>query len=175
MQNMDLTSSQYRIASRPNPEIDIGAVDMSCAFILCDIAADDDPIIYVSEAFERLTGYDKYEILGQNCRFLQAPDGRVDAGAKRKFVDDETAYRLKWKIKARSEVQVSMINYRKGGQSFMNLMTMIPIRWDSDNYNFCVGFQVDLVETPQALTKRNAGMSLLQPPSCLPLHLFVCV
>ncbi|KAL1962784.1 hypothetical protein VTN77DRAFT_9153 [Rasamsonia byssochlamydoides] len=156
---IDLFDILARVTTRPNPEIEIGAVDMSCAFILCDITVHDDPIIYVSDAFERLTGYTKHEILGRNCRFLQAPDGKVNAGAKRKYVDDQTVFRLKSKVKARSEVQVSMINYRKGGQSFMNLLTMIPIRWDSDEYKFYVGFQVDLVEKPQAVTKRNADGS----------------
>jgi hypothetical protein len=50
-----------------------------------------------------------------------------------------------------------MINYRKGGQSFMNLLTMIPIHWNTADYRFYVGFQVDLVEQPNAVTKRNAG------------------
>lgn len=76
---------------------------------------------------------------------------------KRKYVDDQTVYRLKEKIQARAEVQVSLINYRKGGQSFMNLLTMIPIQWNTTDYRFYVGFQVDLVEQPQAVTKRNAG------------------
>jgi PAS domain S-box-containing protein len=131
---------------------------MSCAFILCDVTSHDDPIVYVSDAFERLTGYTRHEILGRNCRFLQSPDGKVDAGIKRKYVDDQTVFRLKAKIKTRAEVQVSMINYRKGGQPFMNLLTMIPIQWESSEYRFYVGFQVDLVEKPQAVTKRNAGM-----------------
>jgi PAS domain S-box-containing protein len=130
---------------------------MSCAFILCDVTSHDDPIVYVSDAFERLTGYTKHEILGRNCRFLQSPDGKVDPGVKRKYVDDQTVFRLKEKIQARAEVQVSMINYRKGGQSFMNLLTMIPIEWNTTDYRFYVGFQVDLVEQPQAVTKRNAG------------------
>jgi PAS domain S-box-containing protein len=132
---------------------------MSCAFVLCNITAYDDPIVYVSDAFERLTGYTKHEILGQNCRFLQAPDGKVDVGEKRKYADDQAVYHLKTKLQARSEAQVSLINYRKGGQSFINLLTIIPVRWDSDEYNFFVGFQVDLVEKPYAVTKRNAGMS----------------
>lgn len=130
---------------------------MSCAFILCDVTSHDDPIVYVSDAFERLTGYTKHEILGRNCRFLQSPDGKVDPGTKRKYVDDQTVYRLKKNLQARTEVQVSMLNYRKGGQSFLNLLTMIPIQWDTADYKFYVGFQVDLVEKPNAVTKRNAG------------------
>jgi PAS domain S-box-containing protein len=132
---------------------------MSCAFILCDVTSHDDPIVYVSDAFERLTGYTKHEILGRNCRFLQSPDGKVDPGTKRKYVDDQTVYRLKEKIQSRTEVQVSMINYRKGGQSFVNLLTMIPIQWGTSEYKFYVGFQVDLVEQPNAVTKRNSGKS----------------
>merc|ERR1712000_174012 len=48
-----------------------------------------------------------------------------------------------------------MINYRKGGQPFMNLLTMIPIQFDSEDYKFYVGFQVDLVEQPGSVSRRN--------------------
>lgn len=37
----------------------------------------------------------------------------------------------------------------------MNLLTMIPISWDTDQVKFFVGFQVDLVEQPNAVTDRN--------------------
>jgi pre-rRNA-processing protein SRD1 len=93
----------------------------------------------------------------RNCRFLQGPDGKVEAGAKRTFVDGQTVHRLRSTIRERTEIQASIINYRKGGQPFMNLITMIPIRWDSDEYRFYVGFQVDLVEKPDAITRRNPG------------------
>ncbi|KAK1146677.1 hypothetical protein N8T08_002750 [Aspergillus melleus] len=130
-------------------------LDLSCAFVLCDITKEDHPIVYVSEAFERLTGYTEREIVGQNCRFLQGPDGVVQQGMKRAFVDQHTAFRLRSTIEDRSEIQASIINYRKGGQPFMNLITMIPIRWNSSDYRFYVGFQVDLVEKPDAVTRRN--------------------
>ena len=29
------------------------------------------PLIYVNESFETTTGYDREEIIGQNCKFLQ--------------------------------------------------------------------------------------------------------
>jgi len=143
---------------RPNAKINIGAVDLSCAFVLCDIRREDQPIVYISDAFERLTGYTKDEIIGKNCRFLQDPDGRVSPGSKRVFVDGQTVFRLRSTIEDRSEIQASIINYRKGGQPFMNLVTMIPIRWNSEDYRFYVGFQVDLVEKPDAVTRRNPGM-----------------
>jgi pre-rRNA-processing protein SRD1 len=143
---------------RPNPKINIGAVDLSCAFVLCDITREDHPIVYVSDAFERLTGYTKNEIVGRNCRFLQGPDGQIIPGAKRAFVDGQTVHRLRSTIHDRSEIQASIINYRKGGQPFMNLITMIPIQWNSEDYRFYVGFQVDLVEKPDAVKARNPGM-----------------
>ncbi|CAI7576143.1 unnamed protein product [Penicillium glandicola] len=151
----DVLGALGRVAMRPNPKINIGAVDLSCAFVMCDILIEDHPIVYVSEAFERLTGYTKDEIVGRNCRFLQAPDGRINAGAKRIFVDGQTVYRLRSTIDDRNEIQASIINYRKGGQPFMNLITMIPIKWDSDVYRYYVGFQVDLVEKPDAVRGRN--------------------
>ena len=60
-------------------------------------------------------------------------------------------------INQRQEAQISVINYRKGGQPFMNLLTMIPITWDSDEVKYYVGFQVDLVEQPTSITNKNPG------------------
>lgn len=148
-----------RVATRKNPEIDIGAVDMSCAFVVCDVTQNDCPIVYVSDIFERLSGYNKHEVLGRNCRFLQSPDGKVIPGIKRKYVDDGVVFDLKTKIGAKKEVQRSLINYRKGGKPFMNLLTMIPITWDSDEVKYFIGFQVDLVEAPSSVGEKSADGS----------------
>lgn len=153
----DMLGVLMRVAARPNPQINIGAVDMSCAFVVCDVTQHDVPIVYCSDIFERLTGYTKHEILGRNCRFLQAPEGKIQAGVKRKYVDDQSIFRIKTMITARQEMQISVINYRKGGQPFMNLLTMIPITWDSDEVKYYVGFQVDLVEQPTSVKNKNPG------------------
>ena len=147
-----------RVATRPNAEINVGSVDLSCAFVVCDAEKEDSPIVYCSENFERLTGYNRHMILGRNCRFLQSPDGKVEAGKKRKYVDDDSVYYLKNMITARREAQMSLINYRKGGQPFMNLLTIIPITWDSDQIKYIVGFQVDLVEQPNSVLNKNPGI-----------------
>jgi PAS domain-containing protein len=162
----DMLGVLMRVATRPNPQIDIGSVDLSCAFVVCDADMDDIPIVYCSENFERLTGYTRHMILGRNCRFLQSPDGKVESGIKRKYVDDDSVLYLKNTISAVTEAQISLINYRRGGQPFMNLLTMIPISWEpGGKVKFFVGFQVDLVEQPGAMTNQNKGKSPFLFPS----------
>lgn len=147
----DMIKALWLVATRKNPQIHLGAVDMSCAFVVCDVTMNDCPIIYVSDNFQNLTGYSRHEIVGQNCRFLQSPTGKVEVGSKREFVDNSAVFNLKNMIEERKEVQQSLINYRKGGKPFLNLLTMIPIPWDTDEIRYFIGFQIDLVECPDAI------------------------
>ncbi|KAK5653527.1 hypothetical protein OQA88_8786 [Cercophora sp. LCS_1] len=153
----DMLKALWHVAARPNPVIDIGAVDLSCAFVVCDMHMNDCPIIYVSENFQNLTGYNRHEILGKNCRFLQAPDGNVEAGTKREFVAADAVQNLKTALAEGKEIQQSLINYRKGGKPFLNLLTMIPIPWDTDDVRYFIGFQIDLVERPDAISGMEVG------------------
>ncbi|SCV74291.1 BQ2448_6723 [Microbotryum intermedium] len=147
----DMVKILSRVASRPNPQLALGPVDLGCSFLVVDARKFDQPIIYASETFTRLTGYSSEEILGRNCRFLQAPDAQVVQGEKRKYTDGNAAYHILRHIVQGKESQASMINYCKGGRPFINLITVIPISWDSDEIAFYVGFQVDLVEQPSAI------------------------
>lgn len=151
----DMLKALWLVATRKSPQVNLGAVDMSCAFVVCDVTMNDCPIIYVSDNFQNLTGYSQHEIVGQNCRFLQAPDGKVEAGTKREFVDNGAVYNLKQKIAEGKEVQQSLINYRKGGKPFLNLLTMIPIPWDTSEVRYIIGFQIDLVECPDAIASHQ--------------------
>lgn len=153
----DMVRALFYIARRKNPTVEIGAVDFSCAFVVTDITLNDCPIIYVSDNFQNLTGYNRHEILGKNCRFLQSPSGVVEAGTKREFVANDAVFKLKNAIAERKEIQQSLINYRKGGKPFLNLLTMIPIPWDTDEIRYYIGFQIDLVECPQAISGQEAG------------------
>ncbi|OBT69079.1 hypothetical protein VE03_01425 [Pseudogymnoascus sp. 23342-1-I1] len=144
-----------KVTSRTNPETDLGSVDMSCAFVVCDVTMPDYPIIYASEIFSRLTGYNKNEVWMKNCRFLQSPDGKAPKRENRKYVDDAAVYALKRGVLKRREVQCSLINYRKGGQPFTNLLTMIPITWDTEEVKYYVGFQIDLVDNPSSIGPKS--------------------
>lgn len=153
----DMLRALFYVATRKNPTVEIGAVDLSCAFVVTDMTLNDCPIIYVSDNFQNLTGYNRHEIVGKNCRFLQSPDGKVDAGTKREFVANDAVFKLKNAVAEGKEIQQSLINYRKGGKPFLNLLTMIPIPWDSDENRYCIGFQIDLVECPDAISGQESG------------------
>ncbi|KAH7127537.1 PAS domain-containing protein [Dactylonectria macrodidyma] len=149
--NFDIFKALWLVSTRKDPKIDMSALNFSGVFVVCDAVLDDWPIIYASEGFQNLTGYSRHEIIGKNCRFLQAPDGKVQAGSKRVYVDDTAVYSLKKMIQSGHEIQQSMINYRKGGKPFLNLMTIIPIPWDTPETRYFVGCQIDLVESPDAI------------------------
>ncbi|CAL1699840.1 unnamed protein product [Somion occarium] len=157
----DLLSILARVASRPNPKIVLGPVDMSCAFIVTDVRRFDNPVVYASPTFYRLTGYTEDEVLGRNCRFLQNPDGQVNKGDDRTDTSPEAVSLLWNSVNANKECQTSLINYRKGGAAFVNLVTIIPVPGgvnntpeEADDYIYHVGFQVDLTEQPNAILNR---------------------
>ena len=52
------------------------------SFCVTDPQMPDNPIVYASESFIELTGYERRQVLGRNCRFLQGPDTDPDAVAK---------------------------------------------------------------------------------------------
>ncbi|KAJ3310900.1 blue light receptor, partial [Blyttiomyces sp. JEL0837] len=110
----DMIDILTRLQNRANPKINLGPVDLSSAFIVVDAQVEDQPIVYASESFEKLTGYRNDEILGVNCRFLQSPNGIVERGSTRQFADNDTVYRLKSSIDNCEECQFVNMNYKKG-------------------------------------------------------------
>ncbi|KAG2059819.1 hypothetical protein BDR06DRAFT_873739 [Suillus hirtellus] len=157
----DLLSLLSRVVTRPHPVIVLGPVDSSCSFTVVDVRRHDCPIIYASPSFYRLTGYAEHEVLGRNCRFLQSPDGNVQKGEERGFVRPDAVAHLKKSLSADKECQTLITNYRKGGQAFINLVTVIPLRGgisnrpeEADKVVYHVGFQVDLTEQPNAILQK---------------------
>ncbi|KAI9250583.1 white collar one B [Phascolomyces articulosus] len=150
----DILSVLARVVNRSNPQINLGPVDLSSSIVVADARQYDFPIIYASPTFERLTGYSSHEIVGRNCRFLQAPDGSVAIGSKRRYTDNNTVYHIKTHLTQGKESQASIVNYKKSGQPFVNLLTVIPVSHEFDEeISYFVAFQVDLVEQPNLITQ----------------------
>ncbi|PSS03434.1 vivid PAS protein VVD [Coniella lustricola] len=140
---LDIMTVLFRVYARPNPQINLGPIDCSVCMIVCDLVQADHPIVYASDAFLAMTGYRMDEIKGKNCRFLQAPGGKVAAKSTRQYVDSKTVCGLRDAIKGNKEHRATLTNFTKDGRPFVNILSLIPIAWDSPGYRYSIGFQCD--------------------------------
>lgn len=98
--------------------------------LITDPSRPDNPIIYVSEAFETQTGYAPKEVLGRNCRFLQ--------GTK---TDPKAAHAIREALAAQTEITIDILNYRKDGTQFWNRLRIRPLFDDTGRLLYYVGAQ----------------------------------
>ncbi|KAI5464729.1 PAS domain-containing protein [Mariannaea sp. PMI_226] len=138
----DIMAILLRIVSRPNPKVNLGAVDCSVSLVLCDLLQPDVPILHVTDSFCQLTGYSPHEVIGRNCRFLQSPPGKDRRSVSK---SDKSAIRhMRHAIRDGEEIQLAVTNYRKNGQPFTNMLTIIPVPWDASGARYSVGFQSEI-------------------------------
>lgn len=115
------------------------------AVVVCDLDLPDEPIVYASDAFYELTGYSENEVLGRNCRFLQrAGPGSSPAAVAAAVVDKPAARRMHHAIHSQYEIQLQVHNYKRNGQPFTNILSIIPIQLASNGRRYAVGFQSEL-------------------------------
>lgn len=106
---------------------------LSEVFCITDPNQEDNPIIYASEEFYRLTGYGTEDVIGYNCRFLQ---GRKTS--------PESPKRLKESIGKGEEICETILNYRRDGRPFMNLLLLAPLHDNKGKVKYHIGAQVDV-------------------------------
>ncbi|KAM0265596.1 hypothetical protein ACHAQJ_000028 [Trichoderma viride] len=133
-----------RVASRPNPCIDLGPLDCSVSLTLCDLSLPNTPIVYVSPGFYELTGYSPQEIMGRNCRFLQSPPHEQPPAGSKSAESPEPVTKMRRAIRANQEVRVEVVNYKKNGQPFNNIVTILPLCPDSSGHHYAVGLQAEV-------------------------------
>lgn len=101
--------------------------------VITDPNLPDNPIVYANQSFLQLTGYDRCEVIGFNCRFLQGDDRRQEALSDlRKAVRDERP------------ITVVLRNYNKSGALFWNELTVSPVHDDSGRLINFIGIQNDI-------------------------------
>jgi PAS domain S-box-containing protein len=103
--------------------------------IVTDPSQDDNPIIFCNASFERLTGYTSEELVGRNCRLLQGPD-----------TDKATVARIREAVGAGRDVAVDIMNYRKDGSTFWNVLFISPVRDDEGRIVYFFASQVDFTD-----------------------------
>ena len=101
--------------------------------LITDPRQPDNPIIYASGGFERITGYTPAEVLGRNCRFLQGKD-----------TDQHTVAQVREAICEERALVAEILNYRKDGTPFWNGLSINPVRDGTGAVELFVGVQNDV-------------------------------
>jgi len=114
---------------------------------ISDPALSDNPMVYVNDRFVEMTGYDRDDAVGVNCRFLQGED-----------TDERPVARLREAIDAEEPESVELLNYRKEGTPFWNRVSVAPIRAGDGSVSEWVGFQENITafkDREAALERQN--------------------
>ena len=105
---------------------------LSEVFCLTDPKQEDNPIIYASEGFYQMTGYTRDFVIGTNCRFLQGPK-----------TQHHSVQRLRQAISSGQELSEALLNYRRDGRPFMNILMIAPLHDNKGNVKYHIGAQID--------------------------------
>lgn len=125
---------------------------MSAPMLITDAREADHPIVFVNDAFCRMTGYARADIIGCNCRFLQGAD-----------TDPITVAAIRTAIALGRSVEADILNYRRNGEPFWNRLLITPVNDESGQLTHFVSNSVDITagrarrSEPQNRAVRSAG------------------
>jgi PAS domain S-box-containing protein len=115
------------------------AINKANEVILITEAGENDPpgprIIYVNEAFERMTGYSREEAVGKTPRLLQGPG-----------TSEETRRSIRKALEEWRSITVELLNYRKDGTEFWVELAIQPIPDATGWYTHWLAIQRDVTE-----------------------------
>ena len=111
--------------------------EATVSIIISDIKRIGQPVIYVNNAFEALTGFTRDEIIGKNCRVLQSNETNSEA------IND-----IRNAIATREPIETTVLNSKKDGSHFYNLLNLTPVKINGEVTHY-IGFQQDVTQQRQ--------------------------
>ncbi|GEM_PF-2580265 len=96
-------------------------------------------IVFVNEAFERFTGWNREEILGKSVKILQGPDTNLDEYC-----------RLAESLRQGQPITMELTNYRKDGSPYEAEISTFPIGGDKGSFRYYVSIQRDVTARKRA-------------------------
>ncbi|MEH3105418.1 MAG: PAS domain-containing protein [Sphingomonas phyllosphaerae] len=113
-------------------------------------AEDDNPLVAVSDRFCALTGYDREDVIGRNCRLLQKSAANEEPRARlREFLGNP----------AQENVRTLIVNFRKDGTPFVNLLYMSRLRTTDGTPSYIFASQFDVSRSqPDLLSEYDEAL-----------------
>nr|XP_010927463.1 phototropin-2 isoform X1 [Elaeis guineensis]XP_029121749.1 phototropin-2 isoform X1 [Elaeis guineensis] len=149
--------SSYTLESslpRVSQELKDALSTLKQTFVVSDATKPDCPIMYASAGFFSMTGYSSKEIIGRNCRFLQGPD-----------TDKMEVAKIREAVRTGKSYCGRLLNYKKDGTPFWNLLTVTPIKDDHGKVIKFIGMQVEVSKYTEGLNDKTLR------PNALPVSL----
>ncbi|XP_039029474.1 phototropin-2-like [Hibiscus syriacus] len=112
-------------------------------FVVSDATKPDCPIMYASSGFFAMTGYSSEETIGRNCRFLQGRE-----------TDRKEVAKIKDAVKNGKSFCGRLLNYKKDGSPFLNLLTINPIKDDQGKTIKFIGMQVEVSKYTEGVNEK---------------------
>ncbi|MFC7137871.1 PAS domain S-box protein [Halobaculum litoreum] len=121
-------------AARAGLELKTRALETApIGMTITDPTEPDNPLVYVNERFESVTGYDAEDAVGRNCRFLQGAE-----------TDPAAVAELRRAVATRESTTVELRNYTADGDPFWNEVIVAPVFDDDGDLLNYTGFQRDV-------------------------------
>ncbi len=120
---------------------------------IADMRLPNQPLIYINEGFERLTGYSAKSMVGKNCRFLQGED-----------TNPATVQEIRDALASGNECTVEILNHTKDGEPFWNRLSLTPVKDSSGEVTHFIGVQSDITKrknAEEALRKANHQLEMV--------------
>ncbi|MEL6617578.1 MAG: PAS domain-containing protein [Pseudomonadota bacterium] len=112
---------------------------------------EDNPIVYVNQAFTRSTGYARSSSIGRNCRFLQGEATlKTDVDKLRAGIENEES------------VTVDILNYRANGEPFMNRLIVSPVHDSAGQTQYFMGIQKELRQGDMSASAEEINAQLIE-------------
>nr|AML77652.1 putative LOV domain-containing protein [Oenothera rosea] len=113
-------------------------------FVVSDASKPDYPIMYASAGFFKMTGYTSKEVIGRNCRFMQGAD-----------TDPEDVSKIREALQEGKSYCGRLLNYKKDGTPFWNLLTISPIKDDEGKVLKFIGMQVEVSKHTEGFKEKT--------------------
>jgi len=107
--------------------------------VVADARLPDLPLTYVSRAFQKITGYTEEEVIGKNALFLHGSDTAQPALAE-----------LRAALREGRPHHAALRNYRKNGEMFYNLLTVLPLFDEQHTLTHFIGIQQEVADLKHA-------------------------
>jgi PAS domain S-box-containing protein len=103
------------------------------------------PVVFVNDAFCRLTGFEPEEVLGRNCCFLQGLE-----------TDPVTLARVSAAFAAAEPIETDIRNYRKNGEPFWSRLSIAPVHDAGGCATYFIANLVDVTAEHDRLVGRQS-------------------